>query len=173
MTAIVELVVMASRQFVWALIICIVARTTAGRLAGSFSALQNQSTKPHKQPFESFLSVTGSDASVAPGMEASVSVYGLKYAKDVVVHEILEEMTPMAISDVFLTATYYYFGSVEVDLTEIVLANFTILNAEIALDEDVITVFAREVEANMTLKWHYAYAGLVGDEGNAHVQVFD
>lgn len=164
---------MALRPLFWALIICIVARTGAGRLAGSFYALQNQSTEPHKEPFENDLSVTDSDANVAPGMVASVSTYGLNYAKDVVVHEILEEMTPMAISDISLTASTYYFGSVEVDLTEIVLANFTILDAEIALDEDIITVFAQEVEANMTLKWHYAYAGLVGDRGNAHVQVCD
>ena len=173
LTAYVNVVDMVLRLFFWVLIVCVFARTSAGRLPGRFSVFESQSRKLHNEYLEYESTITDGDVSGAPGMEASLSAYGLNYAKEVVVHEILDEMTPLAISDIFLTETSYYFGSVEVELTEIVLANLTMLNAEIALDEDIITVFAEQVEANMTLKWHYAYAGLVGDKGNASVQVHD
>ncbi|GJP31840.1 hypothetical protein CLOM_g19526 [Closterium sp. NIES-68] len=111
------------------------------------------------------------------GISARLSESGLQSFRDVLVKEVLEEIIPLSIPDLQLRKDLPKpLGSLEVNLTDLILWNATIDDASIDLgvgdSGGEITVFSGRITANVSLTWSYAMAGgYVRDSGNASVQI--
>eukprot|EP00850_Spirogloea_muscicola_P023174 SM000334S12543 [mRNA] locus=s334:24154:27375:- [translate_table: standard] len=109
-----------------------------------------------------------------PGMLATLSERGLTYVKDVLIEQVLEELTPLHVPDIRVRVSFKV-GHVDLRLSRITLLGALVPNAEIDLGDSGVTIFASGVVANITLDWHVVASGgivpvSVKDHGYANVR---
>lgn len=135
-----------------------------------FKAVENEGEQrsPLNDP------VRGNSTGVA-GIMITVSESGLKYAKEVLLNEILAEITPLLIPDIKAHITSPV-GRVDMQISHIELSGANISYSDVDLGKTGITVFAGGIHARIRLHWYYEYTATyvpfpVNDGGWANINV--
>jgi hypothetical protein len=129
---------------------------------------EGEQRSPLKDP------VRGNATGVA-GIMITVSESGLKYAKEVLLNEILAEITPLLIPDIKAHITSPV-GRVDMQISHIELSGANISYSDVDLGKTGITVFAGDIHARIRLHWYYEYTATyvpfpVNDGGWANINV--
>lgn len=119
--------------------------------------------------------VTGDDGAGVAGIMVTVSESGLNYAKEVLVNEILAEITPLWLPDI-KTHIISPIGRVDTQISHIELSGANVSYSDIDLGKTGVTVFAGDIHARIRLHWYYKYTAPyvpfpVNDGGWADVEV--
>lgn len=118
----------------------------------------------------------GADDSVSEaGILGTLSEEGLEYVKEVLVGEILEEVTPLQISDIN-SRVNSPIGRLDMSITNIFLVAVDVYYSDIELGPNGITIYAAGIQAILEARWEYHYTASyvpfpVGDGGHAEVKV--
>ena len=118
--------------------------------------------------------VRGNVTGVA-GIMVTISESGLQYAKEVLVNEILAELTPLSIPDIKAHISSP-IGRVDMQISHIELSGANVSYSDVDLGKMGITVFAGDVRARIRLHWYYEYTATyvpfpVNDGGWADIYV--
>jgi lipopolysaccharide-binding protein len=116
-------------------------------------------------------------APAVAGIMVTASDAALRYAKEVVVREVVAEMSPvLALPDVKTRVTSPV-GRVDAELAHIEISGVNVSSSQVDLGKDgVVTVGAGDVRASIRFHWRYQYEASyvpfpVNDSGWADVQV--
>lgn len=121
-------------------------------------------------------SLRGDDGPVsAAGILGTLSGEGLEYVKDVLVGEILEDLTPLKISDIS-SRINSPIGRVDTLISDIYLQGAEVYYSDIELSNYGITIYAAGITATLEARWEYQYTASyvpfpVEDGGQAEVKV--
>ncbi|BBN17123.1 hypothetical protein MPTK1_7g12170 [Marchantia polymorpha subsp. ruderalis] len=115
------------------------------------------------------------DTAGSAGILGTLSEQGLVYVKEVLVNEILAEVTPLDIPDI-ITRVNSPIGRVDTTITQIVLSGATVHYSDIELGQTGITIYAAGIKASLVMDWRYQYTATyvpfpVQDGGRAEVEV--
>ena len=116
----------------------------------------------------------GDDSDVA-GIMITLSDSGLTYVKEVLLNEVLAEITPLALPDIKAHVDSPV-GRLDTQITQIELSGANVSYSDIDLGKTGITVFGGEIQARIRLHWYYEYTATyvpfpVNDGGWADVKV--
>lgn len=109
------------------------------------------------------------------GIMVTLSESGINYVKEVLVNEILAEITPLALPDINAHVDSP-IGRLDTKISQILLSGANVSYSDVDLGKTGITVFAGDVEARIRLHWYYEYSASyvpwpVNDGGWADVEV--
>ncbi|CAM6099422.1 unnamed protein product [Calypogeia fissa] len=109
------------------------------------------------------------------GILGTLSEEGLEYVKDVLVGEILEEVTPLQISDINSRISTP-IGRIDTLISDIYLEGAAVYYSDIELTTYGVTIYAAGITATLEANWEYHYTASyvpwpVGDGGRAEVKV--
>ncbi|KAG0582311.1 hypothetical protein KC19_3G050700 [Ceratodon purpureus] len=115
------------------------------------------------------------DATGVAGIMVTISESGLNYAKEVLVNEILAEITPLLLPDIKAHVTSP-IGRVDMRISHIELSGANVSYSDVDLGKTGITVFAGDIHARIRLHWYYEYTATyvpfpVNDGGWADINV--
>lgn len=115
------------------------------------------------------------DGSDVAGIMVTLSESGLTYVKEVLVNEILAEITPLALPDIKAMVDSP-IGRLSTQITHIELSGANVSYSDVDLEKTGITVFAGDIQARIRLHWYYEYSATympfpVNDGGWADVEV--
>jgi len=115
------------------------------------------------------------DSAGVAGIMVTLSESGLNYAKEVLVNEILAEMTPLPLPNATMHVTSP-IGRVDVLMSHIELSGANVSYSDVDLGKIGVTVFAGDVSAGIRFRWQYQYTSSyvpfpVVDGGWADVEV--
>ncbi|XP_024362697.1 putative BPI/LBP family protein At1g04970 [Physcomitrium patens] len=118
--------------------------------------------------------VGGSDLDVA-GIMITPSESGLNYVKEVLVDQILQEITPLALPDIKAHVDSP-IGTIDTRISHIELSGANVSYSDVDLGKTGITVFAGDIQARLRLHWYYEYSAAyvpfpINDGGWADVEV--
>lgn len=122
-------------------------------------------------------SVSGDDGdggNVA-GIMVTLSESGLTYAKEMLVNQLLEEITPLMLPDI-KTHTDSPLGRVDMEISHIELSGANVSYSDVDLWKTGITVFAGDINARIRLHWYFKFMSMfvpfpLSDRGWADVEV--
>lgn len=115
------------------------------------------------------------DVTGVAGIMVTVSESGLTYAKEVLVNEILAELTPLLLPDIKAHITSP-IGRIDMQIAHIELSGANVSYSDVDLGKTGITVFAGDIHARIRLHWYYEYTATyvpfpVNDGGWADIKV--
>ncbi len=94
------------------------------------------------------------DDSEGAGILGTLSEAGLIYVKEVLVNQILKEITPLSLPDIHSQAKSP-IGQVDTTITHIELSGANVSYSDVDLGKTGITVFAGDIKARMRFHWKY------------------
>lgn len=109
------------------------------------------------------------------GVMVNLSESGLSYVKDVLLEQILEEVTPLVLPDM-KTRINSPIGRLDVEVSHNELSWANVSRSDVVLGKKGITVFVGHIHAGVRLHWKYKYTATyvpfpVNDGGWADVEV--
>eukprot|EP00249_Psilotum_nudum_P022822 c28652_g1_i2 orf=473-2203(-) len=109
-------------------------------------------------------------------MSIIISQRGLDYVKEILLQQILQQITPLRLPDIKKNAYIPIVGQVDAVLRNITLVKAEVTDSNISLENSGITITGHGVHANIMLRWQYKYyVGWIpipiSDRGRADVKV--
>jgi lipopolysaccharide-binding protein len=109
------------------------------------------------------------------GILGTLSEAGIAYVKEVLVNQILEEITPLSLPDMH-SQVKSPIGRVDATITHFQLSGANVSHSDVELGKTGITVFAGDITAQIRLHWAYQYTSSyipfpLGDGGWADIEV--
>ncbi|CAM6027186.1 unnamed protein product [Sphagnum balticum] len=109
------------------------------------------------------------------GILGTLSEAGIAYVKEVLVNQILKEITPLSLPDMH-SQVKSPIGQVDAAITHFQLSGANVSHSDVELAKAGITVFAGDITAQIRLHWAYQYTSSyipfpLGDGGWADIEV--
>lgn len=109
------------------------------------------------------------------GILGTLSESGLTYVKEVLVSQILAEITPLSLPDIKAHVNSP-IGHVDTQITKIELSGANVSYSDVELGKKGITMYAANIRAHLRLHWFYEYSSdyvpfPINDGGWADVEV--
>ncbi len=109
------------------------------------------------------------------GILVTLSEAGITYVKEVLVNEILTEITPLSLPDIH-SQVACPIGRVDTAITHIELSGANFSHSDVDLGKTGITVTAEDIKTKIHLHWEYKYASSyiplpISDAGWADIEV--
>jgi hypothetical protein len=109
------------------------------------------------------------------GILGTLSEAGIAYVKEVLVNQILKEITPLSLPDMH-SQVKSPIGRVDAAITHFQLSGANVSHSDVELGKAGITVFAGDITAQIRLHWAYQYTSSyipfpLGDGGWADIEV--
>ncbi|KAH8953031.1 hypothetical protein BDL97_08G003200 [Sphagnum fallax] len=109
------------------------------------------------------------------GILVTLSEAGITYVKEVLVNEILTEITPLSLPDIH-SQVACPIGRVDTAITHIELSGANFSHSDVDLGKTGITVIAEDIKTKIHLHWEYKYASSyiplpISDAGWADIEV--
>lgn len=120
--------------------------------------------------------VSGEGDFEVAGIMVTLSNSGIDYVKEVLVNEILAEITPLVLPDI-KGHVDTPIGRLDTKLSQILLSGANVSYSDVDMDQSSITIFAGDVHARIRFHWYYEYSASyvpwpVNDGGWADVEVW-
>ncbi|KAJ7570867.1 hypothetical protein O6H91_01G136800 [Diphasiastrum complanatum] len=120
---------------------------------------------------------SGESDTVHAGIMITLTEQGLSYLRDVLVNQVLQEVTPLKLPNM-RKSMHSPLGILEVTLTDIVLSGARVASSEITLGKEGMSIYASGVQADISLNWNYTYVVSYGpfsisDGGGGYLKVKD
>lgn len=117
----------------------------------------------------------GNESDVA-GIMVTLSQSGIDYVKEVLVNEILAEITPLSLPDINAHVDSP-IGCLDMKISQILLSGANVSYSDVDMGKTGITVFAGDIHARIRLHWYYEYSASyvpwpLNDGGWADVEVW-
>jgi hypothetical protein len=115
------------------------------------------------------------ETSEVAGIMVTLSNSGLDYVKEVLVNEILAEITPLSLPDIKAHVDSP-IGRLSTTISQILLTGANVSYSDVDMGKTGVTVFAGDVQAKLRFHWYYEYSASyvpwpVNDGGWADVEV--
>jgi hypothetical protein len=109
------------------------------------------------------------------GILVTLSEAGITYVKEVLVNQILTEITPLSLPDIH-SQVACPIGRVDTAITHIELSGANFSHSDVDLGKTGITVIAEDIKTKIHLHWEYKYASSyiplpISDAGWADIEV--